>query len=371
MKTKLTQYLKDLVAIDSASGNEQAICDYIESKLVLFKPIRVDNSLACKLPGKKSGHCFILNGHIDTVESGKIEEWKTDPYKLIINNDKASGLGTSDMKAGVAIMLALAESSLDKALPCDIWLFFSESEEVDGSGTKKLLSQVGKNLKAYTQYGGLILEPTSATQVETGHKGNVFVDVIATGLGGHASQYFDNDQTALMKLTKFLAKIPTVQAELRERFTDKQLGSPTINVTHLSAGGDSYNVIPSSAKAVLDIRITPQLDKSLGHLLSTLGDKYKLELKIIADTHNSCGYCEPTSMLYACAKDFFKAKEFTISEGATDQCFFSELQIPMLIYGPGEPSVMHSANEYVMLSKIEQVHDEVVDFIGLFAESSL
>ena len=61
-------FLKELVAIPSSSGNEQAMVEYIKKKLVDKGELQAfDNSLILKIKGENSQKAIIFNGHIDPV----------------------------------------------------------------------------------------------------------------------------------------------------------------------------------------------------------------------------------------------------------------------------------------------------------------
>lgn len=127
--------LKKLVAINSVNpfktvsfenkeigiGNEKKIAEYLEKELTYLgfkverqivqeeiKDLNVPerfNLLAEKGEGKSS---VLLMGHMDTV--GVKKGWKSNPFKVEIKNGKIFGLGTNDMKAGLAIILKAVES---------------------------------------------------------------------------------------------------------------------------------------------------------------------------------------------------------------------------------------------------------------------
>jgi succinyl-diaminopimelate desuccinylase len=368
IEKQLLDYLSALVAIPSLSGNEKNICEYIIRSMPLPYTYREGNSLVYKIKGHDSSKAFILNGHVDTVALVKNDVWDTDPYTLTIKNKKAHGLGTSDMKAGIAIMLAISNEFILRKPPCDIWILFSESEETDGSGTKKLLQYAHEEILSYSRYGGIILEPTNNTHVEYGHRGNVFVEVTSSGDGGHSSHDY-NDKTATSHLLHFLATISSLQVQWREEFTDPVLGQPTINITQLHTNSNSYNIVPTYAAAIIDIRTTPKLNAALSSTLYELSKMHGVDIGIIPGTQNSHGYCDPNTDLYSCALSFFTNKKFTVSSKSTDLCTFTDHSIPMLIYGPGEANVIHTTNEHVSIDKITAGYEDIKQFAEHFSNT--
>ncbi len=61
--------------------------------------------LVGKLKGNGKGESLILNGHYDVVPEGIVENWKHDPFKGEIEDNRIFGRGANDMKGGIAAML--------------------------------------------------------------------------------------------------------------------------------------------------------------------------------------------------------------------------------------------------------------------------
>ena len=120
---ELTQ---ELVRINSENppGNEEAIAKYIKdfledlnisTDLIEFEKNRFD--VVASL-GNGSG--LMLNGHMDTVPAGDVSNWKYNPFEARVVDGKIFGRGTSDMKGGIASILAavknLSKENLKKTL---------------------------------------------------------------------------------------------------------------------------------------------------------------------------------------------------------------------------------------------------------------
>src|SRR5437868_1807863 len=100
----LTKDLVDLCAIKSEYGNERELADHVEARLRGTRlPVkRVNHSV---IAGRPTGArpAIALLGHLDTVPDVG-NAW---PPRL--EDDLVFGLGASDMKAGLAVMLALVD----------------------------------------------------------------------------------------------------------------------------------------------------------------------------------------------------------------------------------------------------------------------
>ena len=133
--------LKQLISIESVSGNESAIQEFIKAYLVTlgFSPTSYKGNVMVKISGQDTHKALIFNAHVDTVAVGEISSWEYNPFKGIVEDDKVYGLGASDEKATIAVMLHLAEILVKQPPAVDVWLHFVVKEEVDGSGTKDCL----------------------------------------------------------------------------------------------------------------------------------------------------------------------------------------------------------------------------------------
>ncbi len=129
LEARADYILKSLVETPSVYPNEQKIGRVYEDILdnMGFNIISQDigggrrNLLASS--GKK-GQSILFYGHQDTVPLTKQGEWATDPFILTRLNDRFYGLGTSDMKGGVAAFLAAAEE-----IDFDLKIFLAVDEE--------------------------------------------------------------------------------------------------------------------------------------------------------------------------------------------------------------------------------------------------
>lgn len=343
--------LKDLIKINSVSGNEKHIAKFIGGWLRTngIKTIKVDNNVVAVVKGKDPKKAIILDGHMDTVSPGNLSSWKTDPFELITIGNKSYGLGTSDMKGGVATMMMVANDLIKKQPPVDVWFAFVVKEELDGSGSKEFVDWFIKNQK-YDEVATVIGDTTGIDSVEIGHKGNAFVRVKFTGQSGHGSEPHLIKIQAILDASKFVLHIKDKIDKWSKKHSDTLLGSPSIAVTGITSGDlDSPNKIPSECVVQLDIRTTPKLHQNLKKEL----DGWLGNYEFVADPA-PFGWCDPKAKIIKAVLRVVPNTKVTYSQGATDQCFFTQASIPAVIFGPGEKLMAHQENEWVGEKEIER-----------------
>src|SRR3989338_7196697 len=125
------QLIKTLIEAESISGSEQKMQVCIEKliKFYGFISYKVGENIVVSISGIDKSKALIFNAHVDTVPAGDFTQWKYNPYKATVVGDKVYGLGASDEKAAVAVLLMLAEKYAKEKPPCDIFLTFVVREE--------------------------------------------------------------------------------------------------------------------------------------------------------------------------------------------------------------------------------------------------
>lgn len=346
--------LAALIKIPSESGSEAEIATYLSGWLTergITTYTQAGNVIAL-VKGADSSKALILNGHIDTVPAGDHDAWTYGPYTPTVKDGVMYGLGTSDMKAGVAGILELLEHYQQSPPPCDIWASFVTCEETDGSGTKSFLAWFHDQGYAanYSTLEGIIAEPTDCTYVGLGHRGNYFLKL---NVPGNSSE----------RVESLAAKLTELDADWRERFTHELLGPPTLALTGIQFDATS----DAPATLTLDIRTTPELHGVLQTELTAF-----LERECSDATHSvisDCpvGWCPDNGLVRTIFADKFSRLDQHAMTGSTDLCFFSERDIPCVIYGPGQRDRMHSVNETFVCSKLNEftaIMREIVRYYG-------
>ena len=94
---------RELISIESVSGNESPIADFIRQWLARFdvKVERAGNNLFAV--AGTNGPLVCLNTHLDTVPAAP--GWTRNPFEAERADGRVYGLGSNDAKASVAAMV--------------------------------------------------------------------------------------------------------------------------------------------------------------------------------------------------------------------------------------------------------------------------
>jgi len=232
----------DLVNIPSESGSEMEMYSYITSVVPLDQVFSDGESV---IFAKRSGKPLVLlAGHTDTVPAqgnlpGRIEDgWVV-------------GLGATDMKGGLAVMIELGCWAVETELAYDLGLLFFPREE---------LGPAENPLPGVFEHTGLVdeaqlvvcLEPTDNT-LQLGCLGNLNARVVFEGRSAHSARPWLGVNAIAVALEHLR---PVLDAEPRDVEIEGLLFREVMSVTQFEAGIAS-NVIPARAEATVNFRYAP------------------------------------------------------------------------------------------------------------------
>jgi glutamate carboxypeptidase len=312
---------------------------------VLRQPQR-GNHLRVVWPKQTSrGRQILVLGHLDTVYGlGTLPDM---PYRLA--RGRAFGPGVFDMKGGLVIALFAAD-----ALAREGWrprrrvVFLWTSDEEIGSGTSRALIEREARRSAVV----LVLEPASGLdgRLKTERKGVGTAELMVTGRAAHAGINPEQGVNAVHELALQITRL--------SRLNDSRRGI-TVNPTVVE-GGTRSNVIPASARAILDLRARrsadmPAVERKL-HALQPILPGARIEVR--------GGFSRPplerraSAALFAHARELARALRLSLEEastgGGSDGSFTAALGVPTLdgLGAVGEGA--HGANENVLVKALPE-----------------
>ncbi|MCE9627835.1 MAG: succinyl-diaminopimelate desuccinylase [Candidatus Eisenbacteria bacterium] len=348
--TNLAELLEQLVNIPSVTGNEQEIADWITKRLAAQsrgEVIRHGLSVVWRAP-RKGRPLIVLAGHTDTVPP----QGNATARRV---GDQLFGVGTTDMKAGDAVMLALAESLDLDAMPYDLACVFYDAEE--GPAEKNGLTKVLQDSPWLREASlAIILEPTDLA-VEMGCNGILNCEVRVPGVAAHAARPWQGKNAVaegaewLVAITKHPVIGHAIQGlEFRE----------TLQVTTLRAG-TTRNVVPAEMVVNLNHRFPPDrtTEQAITALKKMIPPAFQFEVVDQAAPGKVC-------LDDAIVQRFVKQTRARVGgkQGWTDVARFTAAGIPAFNYGPGIPDLCHRADEYCPIPNLGEIHDQLATFLS-------
>lgn len=360
------ELLKEFVRIDSRFGHEEKISSVIVGILEEYVPVetqeveRFGKNVIARIRGKK--RTVLLNGHMDTV--GLSEGWTRNPWGEI-DGDRFYGLGSADMKGGLAaLMSAFIELSQlpRKERPTVIFTAVVD-EEGYSKGAWKLIES-DKVRKADVV---LIAEPTNE-RLMLGARGRFVVQIEAFGKKAHATQP-QNGANAVEDLAKLVGNLDRLRTKKHPK-----LGKGSWAVLHFEGSADGLS-IPDYAKAIVDRHVVPgeeweMVKGDIEKLVSKLDLRSRIKVsKYPRPTPEMLPYMTRENSTYAqrfketYRQLFGKAPEILYGRSVGDFNYFGAyLKVPTLVFGPIGGN-WHAADEWVSLSSVRRVKELYFEFL--------
>ncbi|MCI6274214.1 MAG: ArgE/DapE family deacylase [Coriobacteriaceae bacterium] len=254
--------LRELVRIDTVNGNERAAAEYLKSVLAehgidsTLIPYNDDRASLVAEVSNGSGKTIAISGHLDVVSPGDPSDWSHDPFSGDIEDGVMWGRGTTDMKSGLAALVAaLIELKEGGGFSGTVRLIATVGEEVGELGSAQLAREgVMDGVDAL-----LIGEPNNFG-VMYAHKGSLNYRLVSKGTAAHASTP-DLGSNAIDHLVDAMRLVSERVERAAARASNPVLGSTFHNVT-LMRGGVQINSIPDHAEYEANARTIPEYDNA-------------------------------------------------------------------------------------------------------------
>lgn len=336
-----------LIDIPSVSHEERPIADAVEAALRQLPHLRVvrDHNTVVARTELGRGERVVLAGHLDTVPpAGNL------PHRL--EGDTLHGLGSVDMKGGVAVALRCAAAILEPAR--DVTYVFYEAEEVADAfnGLGRLTLQRPDLVHADF---AVLLEPSDAG-IEAGCQGTLRVRVSTEGKRAHSARSWMGDN-AIHKLGEVLRRLNSYTPAQVE--VDGLVYREGLNAVGIS-GGVAGNVIPDSAGVLVNYRFAPS--KSTEDALSHVADVFAgFDMEVLDLSPGARpGLSHPAAQAFVASVGAQPRPKF----GWTDVARFTALGVPAVNFGPGDPSLAHAADEHVPVDQLRFCERTMLRWLG-------
>ena len=332
---QLLDLTAEMVDIASVSFEEAAFADWIEAELRSIPGLEVtrvgDNVVARTMLDRP--YRLALGGHLDTVPVN-------DNAKARIEGTVLHGLGSCDMKGGLAVMLDLARSIPEPAIDVTYVFYAREEVAIVHNGLRELFEEVPHLLQADM---ALLGEPTDAV-LEAGCQGTMRARVTLRGARAHTARPWMG-RNAIHRLGSLLDSLGNI--EPRQPVIDRCEYREAVQAVFVE-GGVAGNVVPDEATVTINHRFAPdrspeEAERFLRSVVEPFmeeGDSFEM---------TDCSPAARSELTNPLMAAFIGRNDLMVRAklGWTDVAFFSEQGIPAANFGPGDATLAHTQHEHL------------------------
>jgi succinyl-diaminopimelate desuccinylase len=355
--------LKEMIRIPSVVGGEKELAHYLQGELdsmglktELHEAQPGRPNVYAKLKGAKKGKRLNFNGHMDTVPV--VAGWTRDPFTPEVEGNRIYGLGSNDMKGGIACILSMIRAYAESGHEFRGELSFSGviDEEAYGDGAKAMLK---------TEYGKVdaivLAEPYMADEARPtalGITGKVLYDVHVHGRAAHGFSP-EHGVNAIEQAGVILANLQRLRIPEHPQFRGNHC------TLKIEGGYTVYSVVvPAYCRFEVNRLTVPgetkeSVIRDMEDLVESLNLDARVEVKTKPPYYASyvLGKDEPLIRVFdgAYREVMGKAPSYEYSSSITDaNTFAGEGGIPCVHLGP-YPGGPHQRDEYTLIDSLGPV----------------
>ena len=337
-------------------------------------------NVALRLCGRGTGRRLILNGHLDTFPLGDRSAWTADPAGEE-RGGRLYGLGVSDMKGGIAVilfaMICLAECT-------DAWsgelvaTLVGDEESMGVLGSKLMLD----NLPIASGDAMISTDAGSPRVLRFGEKGMIWLKLVAVGRAAHAAHVHNGDSAiekllnviiGMQKLRLWPVQTPSkvmeaIQAasSVSEALSGEGESNvlQTVTVTFGTIrGGRLSNLIADHAEATADIRLpvgvtVSEIEREIERIVS-LCPGVSCEITRRYEPSWTDPDHEIVQVVRSnCAKLLDQKSVVNMRVGASDARHYRAAGVPTVVCGL-TPNNMGAADEFVEIEELKTLAEAI------------
>lgn len=314
--------------------------------------------------------CLTFHAHIDTVPAGELARWSVDPFAGELRDGFIYGRGAGDDKGSVAVqvmaMVTLARAGMN--LPGSVQLAVVADEESSALEGTVWLRDSGK-----LQPKALVIGEQTANQIAIAERVACGIDLTIFGKSVHGAMPWAGEN-AVLKAARALAWLHEKLFPRLQVKPHHNLPPATLNIGKIQ-GGLQWNIVPDRCKIEMDRRLLPgeTREEAMAEIQAALDefaeliDPLEYELfsqgEVAANINTPPGHPFVRLAEQALQAVTGEARPLTGYAQTSDGRWFAGTDLPIIIFGPSEPSVAHGPDEHVSVAQLV----EAVRFLTLFA----
>lgn len=355
--------LKEMIRIPSVVGDEKELAHYLqdeldslglETELHMVQPGRPN--VYARLEESRPGKRMNFNGHLDTVPV--VVGWDTDPFEPVVEGNRITGLGSNDMKGGIACILNTIRAVVESGHEFPGELSFSGviDEEAYGEGAKAMLK---------TDYGKVdaivLAEPQTADEhkpTAMGITGKILYNIHVRGRAAHGFHPEDG-VNAVEQAGVILANLDKLSIQEHPRFRGNY------STLKIEGGYERYSVVvPAYCRFEVNRLTVPgetkeSVIRDMEELINSLVLEAEVEVGVKPPYYASYVMDENEPLIQVFKEAYTEVMGvnpvFEYKSSITDaNTFAGEGGIPCIHLGPFDGGA-HQKNEYTLLDSLPPV----------------
>jgi succinyl-diaminopimelate desuccinylase len=298
------------------------------------------------------GYC----SHFDVVPAGDRALWNEDPFSGSVNDGRLYGRGSGDAKGPIAAALEAVDILQRAEWPLRGTLELELVADEETMGFKGAGHLVERGIIAPDV--AIVGEPTSLRVVRA-QRGASWFRITTRGKAAHGSAP-ERGVSAVRHMAELVLRLEETLPDV----THPVLGGPTINVGTITGGG-KVNVVPASCAVEVDRRTVP--GESVESVRASIDAAIDLARKRFPELDSSVELmfrADPfevgrnslvvATMADAVAEATGSDAEIIGFRGASDARFLFEAGADVVLCGPGQIELAHTANESISVAQLER-----------------
>lgn len=359
--------LSELVKIKSLSKEEKEVQQEVKRQMEAagFDEVNIDGlgNVIGRIGNGKT--ILAIDGHVDTVDIGSINNWTFNPLSGEIKDGYVHGRGTVDQEGGIASFITAGKIIKELALAQNLTIYFVSSvmeEDCDGLCWKYIVEE--SKIKPHF---AISTEPTNLN-IYRGHRGRMEIHVHFYGVSSHGSAP-ERGKNAIYMASRAALEIEKLNEKLKY---DEFLGKGSVTISEIISGSPSLCAVADYARIHLDRRLTygetkESAIKEILELVKGMNAKVEL-LNYFEKAYTGIEYgmekYYPTWKIeenHQVVQTGVKAyTQLFNNQPVIDKWTFSTngvtingyYGIPMIGFGPGNEVLAHAPNEKVPVSDL-------------------
>ncbi len=380
-RESLLAFLRKLVQTPSLSGEEGTVAALVmeEMRRLGFTEVWMDEAgNVVGVLGAAEGPTLLLDSHMDTVGVPDLSHWTRAPWGAEVRNGYLYGLGSCDMKGGLAATLYGAAHLQRLGIPLRgrvLVAVVGLEEPAEGTGTRILFEEDG------LEADWVVIAEPSNLQVVRGQRGHIEMSLALQGRSAHSATP-ELGENAIYAAARVIFGLEILAEQLA---VDSFLGAGVLAVTDIRSQAVSRNAIPELCEIIIDRRlIVGETETSaLAEVQRVIArEGIQAQLRVIEEdvsTHTGKTYrarqASPSwvfdehhplivAMLQS-AREVGLRPTLEYWNFATEGAYTAGVaQIPTVGFGPGDPALAHTGDEHV---ELEQVYAAAAAYAALAA----